>query len=189
MSAALKIVRMTDHELIDTCLKGEERGYRALYERYGPVLMSIAHRYSADQATAEDIFQEAFIRIFQKLGDFKRQGSLEGWLKRVLVTTALNHLKKNKRWNESVAPEDDAMDEAEEASILEEMSANELMECIKSLPEGYRVVFNLYVIEGYDHKEIAEMLNITASTSRSQLVKAKKQLQLRLAQQGIVKSA
>ena len=179
---------MTEAEIIQACLEGQEKGYRELYQRYGSVLLAIAHRYAMDGFSAEDIFQEAFIKIFKKIPEFRGGGSFEGWLKRILINTALNEYKKRNRRMETDLTELVHFDDGQ-SSAIEQMSANELMSFIEALPEGYRMVFNLFVVEGYDHQEIGEMLGISASTSRSQLVKAKKKLKEVLNEVGVVKSA
>ena len=149
---------------------------RMLFDAYAGKMMSACYRYTGNQHDAEDILQEAFIKIFSHIHQFKWEGSFEGWLRRIVVNTALKFLQKKKihfaEVNEftsgslQVAPD-----------MLSALQAEQLMNMLKKLPDGYRVVFNLYVIEGYDHDEIARMLNIQASTSRSQLVKARKMLQ------------
>jgi RNA polymerase sigma-70 factor (ECF subfamily) len=137
--------------------------------------MSICRRY-VGQHQAEDVMQDSFIRVFQYLVQYRNEGSFEGWIRRVCVNTCIRHLEKAKRLQVEYKS-DDMPEYAVEADVINQMSANELMELIDRLPDGYRAVFNLNVIEGFPHKEIAEMLGIEESSSRSQLTKARKYIQ------------
>lgn len=125
---------------------------------------------------AEDILQDAFIKIFKNIGDFQERGSFEGWVRRIVVNTALKNIDKKSFSNEQIGGEIDN-DAGEAPSVYSELGEEDLLKMIASLPEGYRVVFNLYAIEGFSHKEIADLLGVGESTSRSQLVKARKLLQ------------
>lgn len=133
-------------------------------------------RYARDQTEAEDMTQEGFIRLFKNLHTYKHKGSFEGWVRRVFVNTAIKYYHKVNKHNGHMQVED-AHTEHVDATAIARLSEEELLEIIRSLPDGYRTVFNLYAIEGYSHKEIADLLDINESTSRSQLVKARKQLQ------------
>ena len=138
--------------------------------------MTVCRRYACDQAEAEDMLQESFVKVFTNIGQFRFQGSLEGWIRRIVVHTALRTLQKKKiRFTEI----DEDLDIAQSVNTdgLEGLSVEELLKLIGNLPDGYRLIFNLYVLEGYDHNEIAGMLEISATTSRSQLSKARKLLQ------------
>ena len=138
--------------------------------------MTVCRRYACDQAEAEDMLQESFIKVFTNIGQFRFQGSLEGWIRRIVVHTALRTLQKKKiRFTE--IDEDLDNTRSVNADGLAGLSEEELLKLIGSLPDGYRLVFNLYVLEGYDHNEIAGMLEISPTTSRSQLSKARKLLQ------------
>lgn len=138
--------------------------------------MTVCRRYACDQAEAEDMLQESFIKVFTNIGQFRFQGSLEGWIRRIVVHTALRTLQKKKiRFTE--IDEDLDLAQSVNADGLAGLSVEELLKLIGNLPDGYRLVFNLYVLEGYDHNEIAGMLDISPTTSRSQLSKARKLLQ------------
>ena len=138
--------------------------------------MTVCLRYACDQAEAEDILQESFIKVFSHIGQYRFEGSLEGWIRRIVVHTALRTLQKKKiRFME--IDEDLDLAQSVNADGLVGLSVEELLKLIGNLPDGYRLVFNLYVLEGYDHNEIAEMLKIKPATSRSQLLKARKVLQ------------
>ena len=141
--------------------------------------MTICRRYARDHKEAEDILQEAFIRVFTALAQFRSEGSLEGWIRRIVVNTALRTLQKNKIPFSGAGPELENIP-AVDADALSRLSAEELLGLISTLPDGYRVVFNLNVLEGYDHQEIDDMLNISVATSRSQLFKARKLLQTQI---------
>lgn len=142
-----------------------------LYNKYAGKLMAVSLRYSNSYADAEDNLQEAFITIFNKIGQFKAEGSLEGWLRRIVVNTAIRKLQKQKKMKLSEL--NDATLEAKEVSILSKLSEKELLNLIRKLPDGYRNVFNMFAVEGYSHKEIAEHLSISEGTSRSQYLRAR----------------
>ncbi len=172
---------MTEYEIIRGCLKEDVKCQRLLFEQYAGKMMTVCLRYANDQMEAEDMMQEAFMKVFKYLHQFKFEGSFEGWIRRIVVNNALKNLQKKKvRFTE-------ISNTSEEAPQLEpfaysNMGEDDLMKLINQLPEGYRMVFNLNVIEGFSHEEISAMLNIQASTSRSQLVKARKMLQHQIAQ-------
>lgn len=146
-----------------------------LYDRFAPLLMSICRRY-VGQANAEDVVQDSFIRIFQYLVQYRHDGSFEGWVRRVCVNTCIRYLEKSKRLQLDFGLEN-MPEHAIEPDAIAMLSADELMGLIDKLPDGYRTVFNLSVIEGFHHKEIAGLLGIEESSSRSQLTKARKYLQ------------
>ena len=170
---------MTENDIIKGCIKGRADCQRMLFEVYARKMMSVCLRYVVNHHDAEDILQEAFIKVFTHIQQFKFEGSFEGWLRRIVVNTALKTLQKKKlhfaEVNETTIPAVSA-----DASASSSLQVEQLMKLLNSLPDGYRIVFNLYVIEGYDHEEIAKMLNIQTSTSRSQLVKARKMLQQKI---------
>lgn len=144
--------------------------------------MTVCRRYARDQKEAEDILQESFMRVFERIEQYRFEGSLEGWIRRIVVHTALRMLQ-NKTIQYSPIGEDENDAPSVDAEALDHLGAEELLLLIGALPEGYRFVFNLYVLEGYGHNEIASMLNITAATSRSQLLKARRLLRARIEQQ------
>ncbi|GGH82970.1 DNA-directed RNA polymerase sigma-70 factor [Filimonas zeae] len=138
--------------------------------------MSVCLRYAADASEAEDILQEGFIRIFSYIHQFKFEGSFEGWLRRIVVNSALKQLQKKKISFKEISDHQESSPRMD-PYVYSNLGEEELLKLINALPEGYRVVFNLSVIEGYSHEEIAQLLNVQPSTSRSQLVKARKMLQ------------
>ena len=142
-------------------------------------MYAVCLRYARHQAEAQDLMQEGFIRVFDKLHGFRMEGSLEGWVRRIMVHTCINHYRKKSVRNE-VLGTDHLAEGATAPMALRNLGESELLALVRDLPDGYRMVFNLYAIEGYDHAEIAEMLHCAESTSRSQLAKARRMLQQRL---------
>jgi len=175
---------LNDKTLIEQCLKGDEKSQKRLYDKYSSTLMGVCYRYAKNVEDAEDILQEAFIKIFTSMYQFRHEGSFEGWMKRVTVTTSLNYMNHNKQIKESLTLDSMAYEvptHAEEASIR--LSGKDLMDCIQTLPVGYKAVLNLFAIEGFSHREIAEMLDISEGTSRSQYARAKALLAVRILEQ------
>lgn len=161
--------------IIELCKEGDSNGQRQLYDLYSPVLFSMCLRYARTVEDAEDILSEAFYKIFTKISSFKGQGSFEGWMKRITVNEALMSLRKKNTLNMSVELSE-VKEQAYDDDIVSRLSYNELLIILEELPPGYRTVFNMYVIEGYKHREIAEHLNISINTSKSQLILAKKKM-------------
>ena len=151
-------------------------------------MLGICYRYSASYDEAHDIMQEGFIKVFQKIKTFRGDGSFEGWIKRIMVNTAINHYKKNTNHiaNDTVLeqlPDDDSNEDLETRTVVK---IEDLMNIIQQLPDGYKMVFNMYAIEGMSHKEISDILNISINTSKSQLFKARKWLLNKLKENNIV---
>ena len=167
---------MTEYELIKGCIKQDAKCQRLLFDQYAGKMMTVCLRYAHDSMEAEDMLQEAFIRVFNYIEQFKFEGSFEGWIRRVVVNTALKHLQK-KRLNFTEINDNSQQGPKMESYAYSNLGEEELMKLINRLPSGYKTIFNLNVIEGYSHEEIAKMLQIQPSTSRSQLVKARKMLQ------------
>ena len=169
---------MTESELIRGCIKEEAACQKEVFNRYAGRMLGVCNRYARNSADAEDILQDAFIKIFEKIHQFKFEGSFEGWVRRIMVNTALKKYSLSRYEKEVSGYEVKDRDESGmEPSAYSHLTQKELMELINNLPDGYRMIFNLYVIEGYQHEEISEMLGIQAGTSRSQLVKARVMLQ------------
>lgn len=164
---------ITDNELVEACLKGSADAQRLLFERYSGRMMGLCLRYAGSREEAEDMLQEGFIRVFEKLDKFSGTGAFSGWMSTVIVNSALIMIRKKKRegYQEDIDEVSDLRND--EVDVLSQMSANELMAVVQQMPQGYRTVFNLFAIEGYAHKEIADMLDITESTSKTQFHKAK----------------
>ena len=177
----LKLNSLNVNQLVEACLLGDDGAFEQLFQIYAGTMMTVCRRYVADTAEAEDILQEGFIRVFQNLGSFGFKGSFEGWIRKVMVNTALRYISQKKS-NLEVQIEEYPVEETHEPDALSKMTEEEILKLIDGLPDGYKLIFNLYVIEGFTHKEIATILNIEESTSRSQLVKARRMLQERFAQ-------
>jgi RNA polymerase sigma-70 factor (ECF subfamily) len=171
---------MNEKELIERCLKNDNLAQKALYQAYASKMYAVCLRYGSKRVMADDILQDAFIKVFKYLPTFKHQGSLEGWIRKIVVNTALDHIKRYAEPFEDIEENlpDNFMVNADE--ITSNLSVQELIDLIQELPEGKRIIFNLYVFEGYSHKEISEMLGISIMTSKGQLSKAKKILQDKL---------
>lgn len=166
---------INEKRVIKQCIKGNKRFQRILYEKYSPRMYPVCYRYAKNTNDAQDILQETFITVFSKLDQFNNQGSFEGWIRKITVRCAIRHYQKNSKRTDN-ADIKHAEEQKINATILDEISAKEIIELIAELPDGYRIVFNLYSIEGYSHKEISETLGITESASRSQLTRARKLL-------------
>jgi RNA polymerase sigma-70 factor (ECF subfamily) len=167
---------MTDQELLEGCKAKDPHAQKLLFQVYSRKLMGICKRYTQNREDAEDVFQEAFVRVFKALTTVQKVGSLEVWIKKIVIHTAINYFHKHKKHyghhHQDFLLEPTNGDDL----ILSKLSNEELLEVVQSLPDGYRMVFNLFVIEGYAHKEIAQLLGISESTSKTQLLKAKKML-------------
>ena len=173
-----RILSLFNHEaqLVKALRKQDPKAQRQVYEKYSPRMLGLCFRYMNDEMIAEDVMIEGFLRVFNKIDQFGGEGSFEGWIRRIMVNEALGQIRKQKR-----IPEDAISDEAENipdyAYADQNLNAEELLSLISELPAGYRTVFNLYAIEGYAHSEIAELMGITESTSKSQLHRARALLQ------------
>jgi len=171
------MVQMTEEAIFQGCLKNQAVAQRELYNRYSPKMLAVCYRFAHNREDAEDMLQEGFIKIFSQIHTFQNKGAFEGWIRRIMVHTCINHLKKNKRFNESVDLVYASSIQVREESVPSIVQAKQVVECIRMLPIGYRTVLNLYAIEGYSHKEIGEVLDIEESTSRSQYTRARQMLE------------
>ncbi len=167
---------MDDETLINECVKGNAKAQKMLFDKFAPKMMTVCLRYSSDQMEAEDILQDGFVKTFNKLVDFKMEGSLEGWIRRIMVNTALDALRKNKKYALDANIEDVGYKISNYEIASDQMVADDLMKLINSMPDGYKLVFNLFAIEGYSHKEIGELMNISENTSKSQYSRARSYL-------------
>jgi RNA polymerase sigma-70 factor (ECF subfamily) len=165
---------MSDRQIIEGCAKHDRKAQQVLYDKYSRLLLGICLRYSSDKAEAEDILQESFLKIFFNIKDFSGTGSFIGWLRKVAVNTSITHYHKNLKFRYHVEIEEYVSVETGVTSFEEDFfTSDELYKVLNELPAGYRMVFNLYAIEGYKHKEIAELLGIDVNTSKSQYSRAK----------------
>ena len=165
-----------ESDLIVGCLEGNRRMQEELYRRFSPRMYAVCLRYAGNTEEAEDILQEGFVKVFKKLDSFRSEGSFEGWIRRIFVNTAIEHFRR-KRYLMPVTEKEENTIEGKYLSILDDLAARDIMALVQELSPGYRTVFNMYVVEGYTHKEIADMLGISEGTSKSQLSRAKVILQ------------
>ncbi|MEM6396242.1 MAG: RNA polymerase sigma factor [Bacteroidota bacterium] len=174
---------MNESVLIQACRKGDRRAQRKLYEHFAPKMLGVIRRYITRLDEAEDAMVEGFFKVFDKLDSFQDQGSFEGWIRRIMVNEALMKLRKKHALQRASEIEDvNPVFFSQNAKVSDELATQDIIALLDQLPTGYRTVFNLYVIEGYKHREIAEMLGISINTSKSQLIVAKKRLREALKQ-------
>jgi RNA polymerase sigma factor (sigma-70 family) len=168
---------MTEELLLAGCLKNNAAAQEALYSRFSPRMLGVCYRFAKNREDAEDMLQEGFIKVFTQIHQYRGEGALEGWIRRIVVHTCINHLKKNKKFSDSIDIIHANTVHINEELIPSIMQAKQVVECIRLLPIGYRTVLNLYAIEGFSHRDIANMLDIEESTSRSQYTRAKAMLE------------
>jgi len=177
---------MTEEQLVKACISGNASAQKEFYDLFAKKMMGVCLMYTNNYEEAQDVLQDGFIKVFNKLSKFVNKGSLEGWVRRIMVNTALDHYRKNKKFQKDVEIDAVSFKLEKQEYIVESINAQDLLKIIQTIPEGYRVVFNLFAIEGYSHKEIAEQLGVTESTSKSQFSRAKKMLRNILIERNIV---
>lgn len=165
-----------ESDLIKGCIEGDRRMQEELYKRFSPKMYAVCLRYASNAEEAQDILQDAFIKVYKKLDSFRGDGSFEGWVRRIFVNTAIEHFRR-KKYMQPVTEKEENTIEGKYVSVLDELAEKDILELVAQLSPGYRTVFNMYVVEGYSHKEIGEMLGISEGTSKSQLSRAKAILQ------------
>ena len=166
----------SETDLIEGCIRGDRKMQYELYERFSPKMYGVCLRYAANAEEAEDILQEGFIKVFKKIGSYRGDGSFEGWIRRIFVNTAIEHFRK-KSYLQPITEQEESSIEGKYVSVLDSLAEKDIIKLIQQLSPGYRTVFNMYVIEGYTHKQIADVLKISEGTSKSQLSRAKLILQ------------
>jgi len=171
---------MDDSTLIKECVNGNARAQRLLFDKFARKMFSVCLRYAKNEEQAEDVLQDGFVKVFVKLRDFKNEGSLEGWIRRIMVNTALDQIRKNSKQLGDKNIDDVGYKIENNDFILENMMAEDLMKMVQAMPDGYKVVFNMFAIEGYSHSEIADTLGISENTSKSQYSRARAYLRERL---------
>jgi RNA polymerase sigma-70 factor (ECF subfamily) len=179
---------MTEEIMLQGCMRNDPAAQQELYARYSPKMLTVCYRYARNREDAEDMLQEGFIKVFTQIRQFQNRGALEGWIRKIMVHTCINSLKKNKKFSESVDIIYANSIPVREDAIPSILQAKQVIECIRLLPMGYKTVLNLYAIEGYSHKEIGDMLDIEESTSRSQYTRAKAMLEDILIRKRIIPS-
>ena len=167
---------MSESDLIKGCLEGDRRAQEYLYQKFSPKMYGVCLRYAGKAEDAQDILQNGFVKVFKNLHMYRGDGSFEGWIRRIFVNTAIEHYRRQVNLY-PVTENHENLLETKEVSAFDSLSVKDLMKIIQQLSPGYRTVFNLYVVEGYSHKEIAEMIGISEGTSKSQLARAKGVLQ------------
>jgi RNA polymerase sigma factor (sigma-70 family) len=168
---------MTDEQIAKGCVEKNAIAQKYLYDKFSRKMMGVCLRYCDSTEEAEDVVQNGFIRVFEHIEAFKGTGSLEGWIRKIMVNTALTNIRKNKRLKQNIELDSVEFMLPAEGHIHEDFAARDLLKIIQTLPAGFRTVFNLYAIEGYSHKEISDMLDISEGTSKSQYSRAKAHLQ------------
>jgi RNA polymerase sigma factor (sigma-70 family) len=166
----------SESDLVEGCLRGDRKIQQALYQRFAPKMYGVCLRYAGNAEEAEDILQEGFIKVFSKIGSYRGEGSFEGWIRRIFVNTAIEHFRK-KTYLQPITESEEGTMEGKYLSVLDNLAEKDIIRLVQQLSPGYRTVFNMYVVEGYTHKQIADILGISEGTSKSQLSRAKLILQ------------
>ncbi len=177
-TGCIKESMLNENELIEACRKGNRASQKALYDRFCKKMMVVCLRYARSTPEAEDILQEGFVKVFRGLEGFRQDAKLETWMTRIMVNTALNHHRKKLYLFPMVDVDEIEIPQAEVS--LSGIHFTQLLEMVQALPQGCQIVFNLFAMEGYSHKEISEMLSIAEGTSKSQYARAKSLLQTRI---------
>lgn len=172
--------QMSEEEILEGCKANREECQKLLFEKYSRLMTGVCMRYADRYEEAQDIVQDGFIKVFKKIETFTGKGSLEGWIRRIMVNTALDYLRRTKAERFNVSVDDVEFKLKDKQEIIASMQADDLLKIIRTLPVGYRTVFNMYAIEGYTHKEIAKELDISENTSKSQYSRARALLQKKL---------
>lgn len=165
---------MSDHQLIKDCLKGKPEAQRKLYEQFAQNMLGVCYRYTKSLKDAEDVLQDGFVKVFLGIHQFKFEGDLGAWIRRIMVNTALNFLKRNRKYrDEMYFSEQEPLHPVADDNPVISLQAKDLANLIRQLPQGYQTIFNLHAVEGYSHVEIGELLGISDGTSRSQYARAR----------------
>lgn len=163
-------------DLIEGCKRGDRKIQYELYQRFSPKMYGVCLRYAGNAVEAEDILQEGFIKVYDKIGSYRGEGSFEGWIRRIFVNTAIEHFRK-KIYLQPITETEENTIEGKYLTVLDELAEKDIIQLVQQLSPGYRTVFNMYVIEGYTHKQIGDALGVSEGTSKSQLSRAKRILQ------------
>ena len=161
------------HQLVKDCLKLKPEAQRMLYEHFAPVMLGVCFRYTKSISDAEEVLQEGFVKVFSRLSQFKGDGELGGWIRKIMVNTALTYLKTNQKYRYDLSYDEMPLHVVSTENPAVDLQTKELAELIRQLPTGFQTIFNLYAVEGYKHAEIASMLGINEGTSRSQYARAR----------------
>jgi RNA polymerase sigma-70 factor (ECF subfamily) len=169
-----------EQQILEGCLKNDRRAQKALYDKYSSKFLGMCLRYAKDRQEAEDTLQEGFLKIYGRISQFSGLGSFEGWMKRIIINTAITNYRQNLKHYYQSQIDDIYETDIEESTLDSDYTLEELLKTIQQLPPGYRMIFNMFAIEGFQHKEIAEMLDIDVTTSKSQYSRARRLLQTKL---------
>ena len=170
----------SEEELVKRCINKDAKAQEVFYRRFAPRMYGVCLRFAKNRMEADDILQEGFIKVYTNLKSFRSEGSLEGWIRRTIVNTAINMYKKNLKYQQDIEIEKAEVVQQTDVGAFEKLAVEELLSLVAELPAGYRMVFNLNILEGYTHKEIGELLDISENTSKSQLSRARQTLQRKL---------
>ncbi len=171
---------MDDTTLVIECVKGNVRAQQKLFDKFARKMLGVCLRYAKNTEQAEDVLQDGFVKVYSKLKDFKMEGSLEGWIRRIMVNTALDQIRKNGKLLGDMNIDDVGYKIENNSFVFEGLIAEDLMKLVQAMPTGYKVVFNMFAIEGYTHFEIAQTLGISENTSKSQYSRARAHLREKL---------
>lgn len=174
-----RIYRKMDVLLIEQCKRGNQNAQKQLFDQFASKMWAVCRRYISDRMEAEEVFLTGFTKVFDRIGQFRNEGSFEGWIRKIMVNESLGYLRK-RRSLFLFSELDESIEEMTVIAVDSSLMAEELLNMVSSLPDGYRTVFNLYAIEGYSHQEIADLLGISEATSKSQLSRARNLLRQRL---------
>ena len=178
----LRLKMLSEQQIIEGCLKNNRKTQKLLYEMYASKFLGMCMRYAKDKQEAEDILQDGFLKIFGRISQFSGIGSFEGWMKRIIINTAITNYRQNLKHYYKQSIDDVNETDFETTNVEQEYSLEELLKVVQDLPPGYRMVFNMFAIEGFQHKEIAQMMGIDVTTSKSQYSRARKLLRTKLAE-------
>jgi len=170
----------SEEDILNGCKKNNRKYQELLYRKYAKKMYGICLSYAGERELAQDILQESYIKVFKKIKEFKEEGSLEGWIRRIVSNTAIDYMRQKSRIQNHINEKEERTENFEQAKAIENLQIRDLLDQVARLPNGARVVFNLFALEGYTHKEIAKKLNITEGTSKSQFNRARKLLMLKL---------
>jgi len=172
----MKLFEYSEEDIVEGCLKGSRKYQKLLYEKYYGSMMAVCMRYTQDREEARDVLHEGFMKVYKNLSKYSKGTNLGAWIRRIMVNTAIDHYRKNAK-RPNLIEINHAVHEIDIQDVVSDMSADEILKMVQRLSPAYRTVFNLYVIEGYSHKEIGAMLGISEGTSKSNLAKARGKLQ------------
>ncbi|MCD4773474.1 MAG: RNA polymerase sigma factor [Bacteroidales bacterium] len=170
----------SEKKIIEKCLKNDTKAQESFYRLFAPTMYGVCLRFAKNRMEAEDILQEGFIKVFSFLKNYRSDGSLEGWIRKIMINTAINYYRKNVRFAKEANIDEYEVKQNINENVIDRLAANELLKIINTLPDNYRLIFNLGAIEGFTHKEIGEMLDIPENTSKSQLLRTRSILQQKI---------